>query len=319
MIPFLLLIFTTLYMMGSEKYYDPLLREDQIVEWLTAVFLFATAALTGFMFFKFKGHANRIFFLLFAIFCLFGGLEEISWGQRIFGIESNEFFMKYNRQGETNIHNITQQLPGIPQKYNHGIILLVWGALLPYLCARFSRLKKFLKFPFLVIPPQHLVLGFVISALLMLDRPTGFEEELGELFFGVCFFLFILYEYLFATRWNRADIKEEYSKLFSPGILGNYSSVKLATILLFCIVLTSAQLFSTYDGSVDAWPKTVYIAPDDNLSEISEKLRLERLIRSSSAFYWYVKITNKKESIKPGYHQINHKSSLVALVETLEQ
>ena len=33
-------------------------------------------------------------------------MEEISWGQRIFGIESPEWFLKHNRQVETNVHNL---------------------------------------------------------------------------------------------------------------------------------------------------------------------------------------------------------------------
>jgi hypothetical protein len=35
---------------------------------------------------------------------------------------------------------------------------------------------------------------------MMIDWPTGEEEELGELFFSVCFFLFILGEFLTRRR-----------------------------------------------------------------------------------------------------------------------
>ena len=34
-------------------------------------------------------------------------LEEISWGQHFFKWKSNEFFLIYNNQAETNIHNIS--------------------------------------------------------------------------------------------------------------------------------------------------------------------------------------------------------------------
>lgn len=33
-------------------------------------------------------------------------LEEISWGQRIFGFETPELLQRYNLQKETNIHNL---------------------------------------------------------------------------------------------------------------------------------------------------------------------------------------------------------------------
>ena len=47
----------------------------------------------------------------------------------------------------------------------------------------------------LVIPPLFLCLGFFLGALMMFDEPTGAEEEIGELFFSLCFVLFMLYEY----------------------------------------------------------------------------------------------------------------------------
>lgn len=34
------------------------------------------------------------------------GMEEISWGQRIFDIQSGDFFLKHNWQNETNLHNL---------------------------------------------------------------------------------------------------------------------------------------------------------------------------------------------------------------------
>lgn len=50
---------------------------------------------------------NRDYSLLMAgilFFFIFG--EEISWGQRIIGIDSGEFFRERNIQGETNLHNL---------------------------------------------------------------------------------------------------------------------------------------------------------------------------------------------------------------------
>jgi hypothetical protein len=37
---------------------------------------------------------------------IFGTGEEISWGQRLMGIESPSFFTEHNAQGETNLHNM---------------------------------------------------------------------------------------------------------------------------------------------------------------------------------------------------------------------
>jgi len=48
------------------------------------------------------------FFL--GLFCLGFFLEEISWGQRIFGWETPGWMSKINIQNETNIHNICNKI-----------------------------------------------------------------------------------------------------------------------------------------------------------------------------------------------------------------
>lgn len=48
---------------------------------------------------------RRLLWLLFAA-GLLAGLEEISWGQQIFGFRSGEFFRTHNLQRETNLHNL---------------------------------------------------------------------------------------------------------------------------------------------------------------------------------------------------------------------
>ena len=43
---------------------------------------------------------------VYAALFVFASGEEISWGQRIFGWQSGEFFARNNYQGETNLHNL---------------------------------------------------------------------------------------------------------------------------------------------------------------------------------------------------------------------
>jgi hypothetical protein len=50
---------------------------------------------------------KNIFYLLLSLFFLLAFLEEISWGQRILGIETPDLIAKVNRQNEINIHNLT--------------------------------------------------------------------------------------------------------------------------------------------------------------------------------------------------------------------
>ena len=88
---------------------DHMVREDGPVEWLTVV-----ALLMGSILCLYRAYILKPFRPAFFRLCLFGMAaifffgfgEEISWGQRIFGIESPKFFKTYNSQQETNLHNL---------------------------------------------------------------------------------------------------------------------------------------------------------------------------------------------------------------------
>lgn len=89
-------------------------REDGPFEWAGAIFLFIASGLMVVAYVKssegndfcvFKTRKN-IFYLLLAILFFFGCGEEISWGQRIFGWTTPEWWSIINLQGETNVHNI---------------------------------------------------------------------------------------------------------------------------------------------------------------------------------------------------------------------
>lgn len=79
--------------------------EDGPLESLSAVFYFC-AALIFAVGFKNKPAPLRFWCLFFAVLMFLVGGEEISWGQRIFGIETPESLSAVNLQDEFNIHNI---------------------------------------------------------------------------------------------------------------------------------------------------------------------------------------------------------------------
>ena len=114
-------------------------------------------------------------------------MEEISWGQRIFGIESNEFFKTYNDQQETNLHNTFQGVAGIKTKHIALLVLFIYGVVLPLAVQRsWLKLDWLLQKRF-IIPPPYLVLPFLIATAFMFDLPSGMEEEIGEFFYSLCF------------------------------------------------------------------------------------------------------------------------------------
>ena len=81
-------------------------EEDRYIENLTALILFAAAF--HFLWKAIKSN-NKLLkascALLFLLF-LFGGGEEISYGQRIFGFDTPDNYAKMNRQGEVTVHNL---------------------------------------------------------------------------------------------------------------------------------------------------------------------------------------------------------------------
>jgi len=89
--------------------FEQYIGEDASVEWVTVIGLLM-ASLTCFIrAIKLRMQRTWLFLLtsvLLGLVLFFGAGEEISWGQRILGIESSEYFKEKNLQGETNFHNL---------------------------------------------------------------------------------------------------------------------------------------------------------------------------------------------------------------------
>jgi len=105
-----------------------------------------------------------LYFLYFYTFCIiYFFLEEISWGQHYIKWETNDFFMKLNNQGETNIHNISNLFDQLPR----GILTLWCG--FSFLIVRFiqslSLEKIYLKF---ILPSTQLINISIILLLFLL-------------------------------------------------------------------------------------------------------------------------------------------------------
>lgn len=183
--------------------YSRLLDEDGPVEWLTAIFLFFAGIVFGIAAIK-QATKFRIFYGVFALALILGALEEISWGQRIFEVESPDFFQKHSDQQEINIHNTFQELTEIKTKHLVGIFMLLYGFLVPYYYRKGKlKLPKLLT-DYIPLPPEFLYIPFLIGALFMADMPTMKEEEVGEMLLSFCLLLFGLYQKNAADRPSRS-------------------------------------------------------------------------------------------------------------------
>jgi hypothetical protein len=89
---------------------DGIWAEDSLVESLQSVFYGIAAGGQLLMFLGLsrgqRRNRRRVFHLLLFLVFLFVAMEEISWGQRIFGWDTPPFLEDLNLQGETNVHNI---------------------------------------------------------------------------------------------------------------------------------------------------------------------------------------------------------------------
>ena len=122
---------------GQENLLAMVAEEDGPVEWATvASLLLISFACAGWA----AGAVGlrRVVLLSTALLTFVAAGEEISWGQRLLGIEPGEFMLSHNYQNENNLHNL------IPAPVFNGLVLLcVWVVfvLLPLL-ARLLRWRN---------------------------------------------------------------------------------------------------------------------------------------------------------------------------------
>lgn len=195
-IPFILLVIFLIDRIDT-RYYKWITREDDVVEWLTVVFLLLAGAFSLLSGLGIKNRWNRRFwfYLIFTIACILFSLEEISWGQRILGVESTQFFMENSDQQEINIHNVLQERFSFRTKHVASLVLFLYGTCLS-LSALNPSIKSLVTKTGIPIPPLVLALGFALSGALSIDVFSGKEEEVGEMCLSVCLFLFMVLEYL---------------------------------------------------------------------------------------------------------------------------
>lgn len=99
-----------------------LVDEDWLVEW-TQFFLFIFASVYCFLVIKgnhvyYDSTSILICFSIFLVLLIFVAGEEISWGQRIFGIQTPDFIKAINKQNEINVHNLKSI-----QRFRHWLLI----------------------------------------------------------------------------------------------------------------------------------------------------------------------------------------------------
>jgi len=183
--------------------------EDGPVEWITAIMLFLISALSIFHLFTLWGYKKiswKLGTILFILLFFFAAGEEISWGQRIFGVESGEFFQQNNAQGETNLHNLVvgeTKLNKIIFSQLLMVVMILYLIVSPLLYRKTDWFKNLANRFAVPIVKWHHTIAFILSTLLIVINPSRRKWEVYELAFGVLFFI------IFLNPLNKEIFKKE--------------------------------------------------------------------------------------------------------------
>ena len=196
-----------LFLIVHIRLYDPasqlfaiLYLEDGIFESLTPVLMVISMVLIGVSIPKLRRDPHLvsylnlltlIYFILISLFLL-NAMEEISWGQRIFGWETPQTF-EGNVQNETNLHNYFNQY------YLLFYRLLVLFPVIIFVSIWLELKQRYLIFNRLVMPHPSMI---GLSLLIAIVSLVWYEEqELLEELFAV-FFLFYSFRIYNCTRFR---------------------------------------------------------------------------------------------------------------------
>jgi cell division protein FtsW (lipid II flippase) len=181
--------------------FETYVQEDGIVEWLTVLGLLLGSVLCFIRFAKLLRRRKPIFlaltFLLGLMLFVVAG-EEISWGQRLFGIQSSEFFKENNAQAETNLHNLV--VDGVKLNkiiFTYGLIaaLGIFLLIVPWLYRRNKGLQNWVDSWGILIPRNYQIIAFLLLFALTEALPHEKNAELLECGAGLLFFLIVRYPY----------------------------------------------------------------------------------------------------------------------------
>ena len=91
---------------GGSRFYENFLDENSVVEWLTALFLLLSAYVALVAGLSKESPFPKWLLLAFASIFFIAFMEELAWGQMMFGWDTPDSFRPLNPQGETTLHNI---------------------------------------------------------------------------------------------------------------------------------------------------------------------------------------------------------------------
>ena len=146
-------------------------RENSMFELATAGLLLAGGVFGLAMAWRAKGRGERGlvwgFFLVFSLGLLLVGMEELAWGQKLFGYATPTVLAELNQQQEMTIHN----MPGLQDRSDIMWGLFAAGGLIGIGLGKVNAFKK-------IAPPGVLASWFVM--ILLIALPLIWKDLAGN-------------------------------------------------------------------------------------------------------------------------------------------
>jgi len=182
---FLVPVFGTLALFAArlnERLFLFLTREDGPLEWLQVlgfVVAGAFALLAGRLLQRRSDVRVAVLYLLLAASCVFLAGEEISWGQRLFGLETPGGLREVNVQDEITVHNILAVRTVLKLLVLAlGAFALVGAPVIRRLAGRRPReLARLLAPPLFLASPFAILLGYNVVRFLLAPSSFLLEQE----------------------------------------------------------------------------------------------------------------------------------------------
>jgi hypothetical protein len=203
LLPLILFVPALMISYWPMEYFREIVKEDRVIE-NTQVFVLLASAVFSLLSAKLLFSRKQL--MLGAVYILITlglfGLagEEISWGQRLLGLEPPASVRELNVQDEMNFHN----LEPIAKLVGEAYVLVGFVGAFSWLFFHLPQLKRFYPSMRLLFPPAYLFIYFFVLAsynLFTMSRDNNIRHwsEPVELLFYLAVFLFIFRNYIFLS------------------------------------------------------------------------------------------------------------------------
>ena len=180
--------------------------EDGFIEWCTVIVLFCTMLVCGKRVFTLRRVRPPLFLavtMLLTLLCLFGAGEEISWGQRLFGLETPDYLKDRNAQGELGVHNLVVEINGEKVKLNKlifgkglALAFLIYLFVATPLFRKNDMARSFFNTIAAPMPRNYHIAGYLlIVATVELLVDSSKRGEMTEFAASIMFALNVIYPY----------------------------------------------------------------------------------------------------------------------------